>query len=324
MTLSFKKFGPYLIFFAAMLWATDAPFRLHLTKDVSSNIIVLGEHFFDILVALPILFLNWAEVKKLNFKGWLSVIAVAVCGSALASVAFTEAFHYVNPSVAILLQKLQPFIAITLAVALLSERLPRHFWRWTFLAVAAAYVISFPDFVPRLYVGEAFNPNVIGVSLALVAALFWGGSTVLGKYALQTINWKTMTALRFVLAFMFLLGLNAYQGTLGAIRTTSGYDWFFILIIALTSGIVSLFIYYKGLENTKASVATVAELGFPLAAVGVNALFIGGAITFAQVVGMLALLAAIYFLTRSQNEFVPKHRPSIPSLEKEGREEVAL
>ena len=73
MKSSLQKYAPFLIFFAAMLWATDAPFRLHLTKDLPSNFIVLGEHFFDILVAIPILFLNWAEVKKLTWKGdkWL-------------------------------------------------------------------------------------------------------------------------------------------------------------------------------------------------------------------------------------------------------------
>ncbi|MBI2476101.1 MAG: DMT family transporter [Candidatus Taylorbacteria bacterium] len=309
MESKFRKFGPYLIFFAAMLWATDAPFRLHLTKDLSSNFIVLGEHFFDILVAVPILFLNWAEVKKLNLKGWLSVILVALGGSALASVAFTQAFHYVNPSVAILLQKLQPFIAIGLAVALLRERLPKHFWRWTFLAVFAAYVISFPNFVPRVYDGEVFNPNFIGVSLALIAALFWGASTVLGKYALQSISFKTMTALRFILAFIFLLCINTYQGTLGAISTVSSRDWLFIFIIAFTSGIVSLFIYYIGLTYTKASVATVAELGFPLAAVVVNAIFINAPITFVQVIGMAGLLAAIYFLTRSQSGPEPEAQP---------------
>ena len=302
MKSSLKKFGPYLIFFAAMLWATDAPFRLQLTKDLPSNFIVLGEHFFDILIALPIIFINWADVKRLTLKGWLSVILVAVGGSALASVAFTEAFHYVNPSVAILLQKLQPFIAIGLAVALLREKLPKRFWLWTFLAVFAAYVISFPNLVPQVYQGETFNPNFVGVVLALVAALFWGASTVLGKYALETISFKTMTALRFLLAFIFLLALNFYQGTFSSIQRANSRDWLFILIIAVTSGIVSLFIYYKGLENTKASVATVAELGFPLAAVIVNAIFISQPISFAQGLGMIVLLSAIYLLTRSENE----------------------
>ncbi|KKU68558.1 MAG: Drug/metabolite transporter [Parcubacteria group bacterium GW2011_GWA2_47_16] len=302
MKSSLQKYAPFLIFFAAMLWATDAPFRLHLTKDLPSNFIVLGEHFFDILVAIPILFLNWAEVKKLTWKGWLSVIFVAICGSALASVAFTEAFHYVNPSVAILLQKLQPFIAIGLAVGMLAERLPKRFWLWTGLAVVAAYVISFPDFVPRLYVGEVFNPNIVGVSLALVAALFWGASTVLGKYALETVSFKTMASLRFTIAFLFLFAVNAYQGTLSVIATATGKDWLFILTIAVTSGIVSMFIYYKGLSNTKASIATVAELGFPLAAVVVNWLFINSPITSVQIIGMVGLLAAIYLLTRSSRE----------------------
>ncbi|MCR4311497.1 MAG: DMT family transporter [Candidatus Taylorbacteria bacterium] len=302
MKLSLQKYAPFLIFFAAMLWATDAPFRMLLTEDLPSNFIVLGEHFFDILIAVPILFLNWTEVKKLSFKGWLSIIFVAVCGSALASVAFTEAFHYVNPSVAILLQKLQPFIAIGLAVTFLQERLPKRFWLWTGLAVIAAYVISFPDLVPRLYEGEVFNPNFVGVSLALGAALFWGVSTVLGKYALETVSFKTLAALRFALAFLFLLGLNAYQGTLSVISSVTGRDWLFIFIIAVTSGIVSLFIYYKGLSYTKASVATVAELGFPLAAVIINAVFIDAPITLVQVVGMVGLLSAIYFLTRFQTE----------------------
>ncbi|MES2088225.1 MAG: DMT family transporter [Patescibacteria group bacterium] len=297
-----RKFGPYLIFFAAMLWATDAPFRLHLTKDLPSNLIVLGEHFFDILVAIPFIFLGWSEIKKLTWKGWLSVIFVGVCGSALGSVAFTEAFHYVNPSVAILLQKLQPFIAIGLAMLLLKEKLPKYFWPLTFFAVFAAYIISFSGFVPKLYPGEAFNPNFEGVKLALLAAIFWAASTVLGKYALETVSFKTMTALRFVIGFVFLIGLNIHDATLGTISNITTKDWFYILIIAVTSGIVSLFLYYKGLESTKASVATVAELGFPLAAVAVNAVFISMPITWVQIVGMIGLLAAIYLLTRSQSQ----------------------
>ncbi|MBP6945995.1 MAG: EamA family transporter, partial [Candidatus Pacebacteria bacterium] len=117
----FKKYAPFLVLFAAMLWATDAPFRLHLTEGLSSNFIVLGEHFIAILFILPILLLNWRELKKLKLKEWLAVLFIAIGGSALASVAFTQAFHYLNPSVAILLQKLQPFMVIGLAAIVLKE-----------------------------------------------------------------------------------------------------------------------------------------------------------------------------------------------------------
>lgn len=293
-----KNWGPYLVFFAALLWATDAPFRLHLTQELSSNFIVLAEHFFDTLVVLPLLWVNWRELKHLSLRHWLAIIVIAVGGSALASVAFTEAFHYVNPSVAILLQKLQPLIVIGLAGVFLQEKLRSWFWLWAIIALAGAYLISFPHLVPQVYDGEIFNPNLMGVGFALVAVLLWGLSTVLGKYALGTISFKVMTSLRFILAFVFLLGFNFAEKTMPHLASVTGKDWLFIAIIAVTSGVVSLFIYYRGLQSTKASIATLAELGFPLGAVIINAIFLDALLQPMQLLGMAVLLFAVFELGR--------------------------
>ncbi len=298
-----KSWGPYLVLVAAMLWATDSPFRLHLTEGLSSNFIVLGEHLIDFLIVLPILVLGYRGLKNLSWRQWIAVAIIAVGGSALASVAFTQAFHYVNPSVAILLQKLQPFIAITLAWLILKEPLHPKFWIFSGLALAGAYIISFPNLVPQLYPGEAFNPNVIGVALALVAAVLWGASTVLGKFVLRTIDFKLMTALRFVGAFIFLLLLNTAQGSFPDAGSFTWTDALFIGIVAITSGVVSLFIYYKGLETTNASIATIAELGFPMAAIFINWLFIpNSALVPMQFVGVAILLFAIWRLAAYNKE----------------------
>ncbi len=298
--------GPALVFLAAVLWATDAPFRQHLTESLSSNFIVFAEHFVDILIAIPILVWGWADLKKLSRKEWAAVLVIAIGGSAIASIAFTQAFHYVNPSVAILLQKIQPLIAIVLAGVFLGERMHRNFWVWAVVALLGAYLISFPNLVPQLYTGESFNPNTIGVLLALSAALLWGASTVLGKYVLRTAAFQTLTALRFVIAFVFLGFLNAIQGTFPVWSEVSATDWLFIVIIALASGVFSLFLYYFGLQYTKASIATIAELGFPLAAVVVNAYFIAGVMQegttlglyLGQWIGSMLLLFALYMLSR--------------------------
>lgn len=299
------RYGPYLVFFAAMLWATDAPFRLHLTQNLSSNFIVLGEHFVDVLVVLPILWTSRSAIRKLAYKDWLAVLFIAIGGSALASVAFTEAFHYVNPSVAILLQKLQPLIAIGLASALLKETRSPRFWLWAAVALLGAYAISFPHLLPQTYAGEAWNPNATGVLLALSAAFLWGASTVFGKYVLSSTDFKVMTALRFALAFLFLLLLNWREHSFPAVHALTGTDILFIAIIAVVSGAVSLFIYYKGLAHTKASVATLAELGFPLAAVVVNWVFLGAALSFVQMLGMAVLLFAIFRLARENPSVLP-------------------
>jgi drug/metabolite transporter (DMT)-like permease len=293
-----KKLSPYLIFIAAMLWATDAPFRMHLTKDLNSNFIVLAEHFVDVLFIFPVLVVGYARLKKIKPKEWLAIVFIAVCGSALASIAFTQAFHYVNPSIAILLQKLQPFIAISLAATVLKEKLSVRYWEWAVSAIIGAYLISFPGLKPELFPGEQFNPNMIGVGYAMLAALLWGASTVFGKYVLMKTDFKVMTGLRFFLGFIFLLILNVSTGSIPTLSRVNLADWVYIVIISVASGVVALFIYYKGLENTRASVATIAELGFPMAAVIVNWVFLDAVLVPMQLVGMGILVFAIFRLTR--------------------------
>ena len=306
--------GPLLVFLAAMLWATDAPFRYHLTQNLGASFIVLAEHAVNVLLILPFIFLGWKETKALNRKQWLSILIIGIGASALASILFTKAFAYVNPSVAIVLQKLQPLIVISLAGLFLGERTGRRFWPWAILALAGAYAISFPTLRPELYAGEAWNPNTVGVLLALGAAALWGAGTVLGRYLLQpaannqpSVSFKTITALRFLIAFLFLIVLNLQSGTLATIHALTGKDILFLVIVAVTSGFTSLFIYYKGLQSTKASVATIAELGFPFMAVIVNAAALGFFLKPPQVFGMLILLLAIWRLAAvNRAEVLPK------------------
>ncbi len=293
-----KIWGPILIFIAAMLWATDAPFRVYLTQSLTASTIVLLEHVISFVILLPITISCFHEFKKLSFREWAAVFFIGIGGSALASVAFTTSFSYVNPSVAILLQKLQPLIAIGLAVTVLREKLTRRFWIWAVLALTGAYIVSFPDLVPRLYDGEVFTPNAVGAGFALLAALLWGASTVFGRFVVRKISFKAMTSLRFTVALLFLSVWNIGRGTYSSLPLLTARDWLFIGIIAMASGVVSLTIYYKGLTHSKASVATIAELGFPVAAVAVNWIFLKDTLNLIQLGGMFVLLGAILQLAR--------------------------
>lgn len=322
--------GPYLIFLAAMLWATDAPFRYHLTRGLDASFIVLAEHAVNVLLILPFIFRGWREIKRLNWKQWFAILAIGIGASALASIFFTKAFSFVNPSVAIVLQKLQPLVAISLAALFLRERFTKRFWCWAVLALAGAYVISFPNFRPELYAGEQWSPNTIGILLALGAAALWGAGTVLGRYILQPatdnrqptteeenglasshdrakmlnpeppppMQFQTLAALRFLIAFLFLIALNLRGSTFETIGALTGKDLLFIIIVAVASGFTSLMIYYKGLQHTKASIATLAELGFPFLAVMVNAAALGLFLKPMQILGMILLLVAVWGLTK--------------------------
>lgn len=307
--------GPILIFLAAMLWATDAPFRFHLTRGLDARFIVLAEHAVNVLLILPFIFRGWSEIKQLNWKQWAAILVIGIGASAVASILFTKAFSFVNPSVAIVLQKLQPLLAISLAALCLREQLTKRFWRWAVLALIGAYVISFPDLRPELYVGEQWNPNTVGVLLSLGAAVLWGLGTVLGRYVLrpttdselptineQGVSFQTLTALRFLIAFLFLIALNLRSGIWETVGALTGKDIAFIVIVAVASGFTSLMIYYRGLQHTKASIATLAELGFPFLAVIVNAAALGLFLKPMQIVGMVILVVAVWGLTRINSQ----------------------
>lgn len=286
-----------------MLWAVDAPFRKFLTEDLSSTTIVFMEHILIAVLVLVFLFRYLGELKNLSWKEWSAVVFIAFGGSALATVFFTQSFHYVNPSVAILLQKVQPFVAILMATLILKEKLTKHFWLWALVGIFGAYLITFPEFK---ITGLSFAGGSLGVAFALLAAFFWGGSTVFGRLVLAKISFQTMTAIRFLAALLFLLLLQIYYGRLSEVATASGKDWLFVFIIAVIAGFISLFIYYKGLQSTKASIATIGELTFPFAAVIVNWIFLDAALSPWQIVGGLILLGSIYGLSRVNAETVAK------------------
>ena len=282
--------GPWLVALAAFLWAIDAPFRKYLTADLSSTTIVFMEHILIVIIVLVGLRPYLKEFKKLNWRGWLAIAFIGFGGSALATVLFTQSFHYVNPSVAILLQKIQPLVAIFLAIVFLHERLSKKFWWWALLALVGAYVVSFPEISPQ---GLSFSGGTIGVFLALAAAGLWGGATVFGRYLLRDISWQAITALRFISALIFLLVIQVYYGRLAEVGAASGQDWIFVFIVAIVAGFVSLLIYYRGLKYTSASIATLAELTFPMAAVVINWIFLDASLTFMQIIGSVVLLLAI-------------------------------
>ena len=284
------KLGPWLVALAALLWAVDAPFRKLLTQDLSSTTIVFMEHL--VIAALVLVFLAkyFSEFRDLSWREWLAVVFIAFGGSALATVFFTQSFHYINPSVAILLQKTQPFIAILLAAVLLREKLSRRFWLWALVGMFGAYLLSFPEL--RIS-GLEFSGGVAGITLALAASFFWGGSTVMGRLVLRKLSYPAMTALRFLGALVFLFILELYFRTLGEIGSASGKDWLYVFIIAVLAGFVSLFIYYRGLRDTRARIATIAELAFPFAAVVVNWIFLDATLEWGQIVGSAILILAV-------------------------------
>jgi drug/metabolite transporter (DMT)-like permease len=291
--------GIVLIAIAAAMWGLDAWIRLPLARSTSVATIVFGEHLVLVAVTFPLLF---AAIPALFRLGWRYILAAAVIGagsSALATILFTQAFVDGDPVTPVVLQKIQPIIAVIAARLILGERPRPRFALFLIPALVGAWLIGVP---------HPFHPSAHGVKptlFALGAAILWALGTVLGRYLSQRLAFQHVTALRF--AFGLPASAIALL-VLGAPAFASGHDTVWIAVLALVTGLIALSLYYYGLQTTPAIAATLAELAFPISAVLVGYFKFGYTLTGWQWVGVALTTLVVTLLPlrpTSEIEYVP-------------------
>lgn len=293
-----KKRSPLLVFLASLMWAVDGPFRKPLlVGGLAPAFVGLLEHFFSSIASLPGLWQSRAQFRSLTSRQIAGLLYIGAGASALGALLFVKgavAMNY-NFTVAALLQKIQPLFAILLAAVFLKERISAKFW---FLAVPAffgAYLVSFGAVSPLALWSSTGSVSLLGPFLAILAALLWAGGTVVGRSLLFGLDFKFVTGMRFVVGFLFLIGYVFFTGH-AQFALMSTLMWRNVVIISLLTGFFALLLYYYGLKNTKASVATLMELGYPLALTLVNWKFLGIVLNSWQIVGTVVLLTSVTVL----------------------------
>jgi drug/metabolite transporter (DMT)-like permease len=280
--------GPLLVALAAMLWGTDGIWRTELIAAMPSSSIVLWEHVLLTAATGWLLWRDRAALARLDGGDWTAAIVIAVGASALATVLFTAAFQFASPTTVLLLQKTQPLVAISLAAVMLREPLPERFWPMLPVALLGTYFITFGTDSPLQGFGDG-SAALVGALMALGASALWGAGTVLGRRLLQKLEFPTLTAVRFTLALPALVVWALFGGfaTPGAAQVPP------LIATALLSGLLGLLLYYRGLRDTPAAVATLCELCFPITAVLLNVIVLGVGVGPAQIAGIALLWGAL-------------------------------
>ena len=295
-----KKYLPALaVIFAAFLWSFDGFIRQNLFA-LPSFLIVSLEHVIGAILFLPLLIRGWKEVSSLGQRGWISVLWISIFGGVLGTFFYTKALSYVNYidlSVVVLLQKLQPIFAIALAGVILKEKITNRFIILAFTAIVGGYLVTFGS----SSIKDWDDKTIIAALLALLAAFSWGSSTVLGKHALNRLSFTTVTSLRLAITASVTAFVLLSTGQYDAVQSMTISHWGFIVLIVLSTGSLALFFYYYGLNKLPASHATLYELFWPLSAVGLDWFIRGNILSLTQWVGAILLLGSIILLTRETN-----------------------
>ncbi len=295
-----QKLNHIAIVSASLLWSIDGILRRSLYA-LPPAVVVMWEHILGIFVLLPLVLKRKSELKNMTKKEWIAISLVGLFSGALGTIFYTAALgkvQYIQFSVVVLLQQLQPIWAISTAALLLKERLSKRFIFFAAIAIIGSYFVTFKDLKVNMTPG---NETLIAALLALSAGVVWAVSTSLSKIVLKKISFILATFLRFVMAAIFALIFIIGFGQTTSITQVSVDQWQALLVIVFSSGLVALLIYYYGLRQVHARTSAILELTWPISAVFIDLFYYKSAMTVTQLIAIVVVLFSMYQIANTKH-----------------------
>src|SRR5207302_9714008 len=110
--------------------------------------IVVIEDALISLFLLAFLLRGIPELRRLDRRGWIAIILIAVGPQAVATILFTTSFSYGHYAETFVLQQTQPLIAILLAWLILGERRRPWVRPTAALAIVGLYLAAVVQYRP--------------------------------------------------------------------------------------------------------------------------------------------------------------------------------
>jgi drug/metabolite transporter (DMT)-like permease len=279
--------GVVLVAVAAALWGTDPILRKPLAGTTTPTTIVFGEHVVLVLLTLPLLLPALRAVFAAGARYVLAAVAIGAGASAIATILFTEALFHSDFVTPVVLQKIQPLVAIALAAVVLGER-PRQGYVWFLLPALAGFWL-----VNQAHPLAPTAKGLVPVVEALGAAVLWASGTVLGRYLGRKLEFQHILSLRF---FFGLVAAAIALPVMGTKAYAGAHDSLWIAYLGIVTGLVALALYYHGLKRTPAMLASLAELMYPAIAVVAGVYAFNAHLRWTQWLGVVIIVVTVSLL----------------------------
>lgn len=288
--------GPIFILIAATLWAFDGLIRQHL-YTLPPITIIFFEHLIGLLILSPFVY-KYVLQTRLQKREWGLIVLISILSGLFGTLWFTTALgkvHFISISVVFLLQKLQPIFAIATARIFLKEKLDARYIKWAVLALVAAYFVTFKNGQVDFATGEG---TMLAALYALGAAFAWGSSTTFSKMLLGKVDFRVSTFYRFLFTIIIALPILVLFGKTASLSAPTSAQFGWLALIALSTGMVALLIYYRGLAKTPVHISTILELTFPFIAIFLDMIVNGTVLSITQWIAAIVLVFSIYQIAR--------------------------
>lgn len=295
-----RKFllGALAIIFAATMWSLDGTIIRPNFYQFSALNIVFLEHLFGTMLLSPFFFWGWKRIKNINLKTAWSLLWVSLFWGLLWTLMITEAYFAAfrwetTFATVIILQKLQPIFALSLAAIFLKEKLSKWFYVWWGVAIVSAYMIAYGSLGKDIFSINLFHSAAF---YAFLAAFAFGSSTVFGKNLVTDLGFRISTVLRFFVTTLLAFVAVLLFWNISDIGNLTFFHWELLVLITFTSGAVALFLYYFGLKRVSASNATIFELAWPLTGIFFDWYFNGNILNSTQIFFSVLLMISFFMI----------------------------
>ncbi|MDX6486532.1 MAG: drug/metabolite transporter, family [Gaiellaceae bacterium] len=296
--------GVLLIALAAAMWGTDPILRKPLGGSTSATTIVFGEHVLLVLLTLPFLLPALRAMLKAGPRYILAAVAVGAGASALATILFTEALFHGDFITPVVIQKVQPLVAVMGAAIVLGER-PRPRFAWFLLPALLGFWL-----VNQEHPLDPTAKGLIPIMQALAAAVLWALGTVLGRFLGRELAFQQILTLRF---FFGLVASAIALPVMGAKAYAGAHDSLWIAYLAIVTGLIALALYYFGLKRTPAVLASLAELTYPAIAVVAGIYAYNSHLRWTQWLGIALIIGIVSLLPVQRRRTMVVVPAAVPS-----------
>lgn len=288
MSNSVEKRGVIELFSAMLMMGTVGLFVIE-SGQTSYNVVFYRCLLGVIFLVAYCLYSRKLKWTNLTFKNFIIIVLSGVF-LVFNWVMLFASFKTASISTSTTIYHIQPFFFVLIWAAIFRERISLNKIAWmglAFIGVVLVSNININDF-------SLSSSYIIGVLLALSAAVFWAISAVIVKF-LTGVSPYIITLVQLCVGVVVLLPFSDLSG-MAEISIT---QWSYLFTLGAVHTCLTYILMYSSYQKLTAPVIAVMTFIYPAVAILVDYTFYQQALSTVQILGVLMIMFSSYAVNQN-------------------------
>jgi len=229
-------------------------------------------------------------------RDFLKLLLLALTGVTFFFTAQYTGIQMASASIAsILVCLISPILISVFSARMFKEQLTRKNVVGIGIAAAGTFIVIAGG---TLSVQGGSTNFLFGSVILLLTPLMWAAYSLMGKKIMEKYDPFLVVAYVNALGGLCLVPFSLAENSFHEVFAMSINEWSAILYLAFTCSLLGYFIWFRVMNQVKASVTSSFMFAEPLVTMLFAARFVGDEITLFTVAGGLLIFAGVYLVTR--------------------------